>query len=260
MDSSWAYVWRGVLEYQRGHYQLARLNVRRALALYPDPGVRGLDTISPGLANLFDVESRAHRTFRAWDLDQPVRWLTAPQFVYPRELRRRRVSGAAVVRMLVDTLGHVEERNIEILEIPDSGFSVALKQTLTTVLFSPARIAGKPVRSLVSYRFNIAPPPPRDPVRLIDFARTQLRIGRPDSAIELLEEALDPVNGATPAVRVYAALVEGMAWRAKHDTARAAGSFELGLGQYRELAARGVDFAPFLRSLADSIRLTARRE
>jgi len=260
MDSSWAYVWRGVLEYQRGNYQLARLNVRRALALYPDPAVRGLDTISPGLANLFDVEYRAIRTFRAWDLDQPVRWLTAPQFVYPRELRRRRVAGAAVVRMLVDTLGHVDERNIEILEMPDSAFSVALKQTLTTVLFSPARIAAKPVRSLVSYRFNIAPPPPRDPVRLIDFARTQLRIGRPDSAIELLEEALDPVNGATPAVRVYAALVEGMAWRAKHDTARAAGSLELGLRQYRELAARGVDFAPFLRSLADSIRLTARRE
>jgi len=116
------------------------------------------------------------------------------------------------------------------------------------------------VRSLVSYRFNLAPPPPRDPVRLIDFARTQLRVGQPDSAIELLEAALDPVNGATPAVRVYAELVEGMAWRAKHDTARAAGSFERGLGQYRELAARGVDFAPFLRSLADSIRLTARRE
>src|SRR5439155_13154879 len=82
MDSSWAYVWRGVLEYQRGHYQLARLSLRRALVLYPDPGVRGLDTISPGLANLLDVESRAIRTFRAWDLDQPVRWLTAPQFVY----------------------------------------------------------------------------------------------------------------------------------------------------------------------------------
>src|SRR5216117_2834154 len=135
MDSSWAYVWRGVLEYQRGHYQLARLSLRRALVLYPDPGVRGLDTISPGLANLLDVESRAIRTFRAWDLDQPVRWLTVPQFVYPRELRRRRVSGPAVVRMLVDTLGRVDDRNIEILETPDSGFSTRLKQTLSSVLF-----------------------------------------------------------------------------------------------------------------------------
>ncbi len=260
MDSSWAYVWRGVLEYQRGHYQLARLSLRRALVLYPDPGVRGLDTISPGLANLLDVESRAIRTFRAWDLDQPVRWLTTPQFVYPRELRRRRVSGPAVVRMLVDTLGRVDERNIEILETPDSAFSTPLKQTLSSVLFSPARIAGKPVRSLVSYRFNLTPPAPRDPVRLIDLARTQLRAGQPDSALDLLEQALDPANGATRAVRVYAELVQGVAWQAKHDAARAAGSFELGLGHYRELAAQGVDFAPFLRSLADSIRLTARRE
>ena len=260
MDSSWAYVWRGVLEYQRGNYQLARLSVRRALALYPDPGIRGLDTISAGLANLFDVEYRAIRTFRVWDLDQPVRWLTAPQFVYPRELRRGRVSGPAVVRMLVDTLGHVDERNIEILEIPDAAFSTPLKQTLSTVLFSPARIAGKPVRSLVSYRFNLTPPPPRDPVRLIDLARTQLRTGQPDSAVDLLEEALDPANGATPAVRVYVELVQGMAWQAKHDTGRAAGSFALGLEHYDRLVAHGVDFAPFLRSLADSIRLTARRE
>src|SRR5437773_10529870 len=98
MDSSWAYVWRGVLEYQRGHYQLARLSLRRALVLYPDPGVRGLDTISPGLANLLDVESRGIRTFRACGLDQPVRWLTAPQVVYPRELSRRRVTVPGVDR------------------------------------------------------------------------------------------------------------------------------------------------------------------
>src|SRR3989442_1471000 len=91
---------------------------------------------------------------------------TASQCAAPR---RRPVSGAAVVRMLVDTLGHVEERNIEILEIPASAFSTALKQTLTSVLSSPARIAGKPVRSLASYRLNLTPPPPRDPVHLIDL-------------------------------------------------------------------------------------------
>jgi len=260
MDSSWAYVWRGVLEYQRGHNQLARLSFRRALALYPDPGVRGLDSISSALANLFDAESRAIRTFRAWDLDQPVRWLTAPQFAYPRELRPRRIAGQAVVRVVIDTSGRVDERSIEILELPDSAFEAPLKQMMTKVMFSPARIGGKPVRSLLSYRLRLAPPPPQDPVRLIDLARTQLRTGQPDSALALLEEALDPGNGATPAVRVYAELVQGRAWQAKHDSARAAESFELGLDHYDRLAARGVDFAPVLRSLADSIRLTTRRE
>ena len=244
MDSAWAYVWRGVLEYQRGNRQLARLSFRRALALYPD---------------LFDTEFRATRTFRRWDLDQPVRWLASPQLAYPRELRPRRVSGPALVRVIVDTLGHVDERNIEILEIPDPAFTTPLKQMMTAVMFSPARIAGKPVRSLVSYRLDLTPPAPRDPVRLIDLARTWVRAGEPDSGLALLEEALDPANNATAAVRVYAELARGIAWKAKHDS-RAVASFEQGLDHYDKLAAEGVVFAPFLRSLADSIRLTARRE
>jgi tetratricopeptide (TPR) repeat protein len=260
MYSAWAYVWLGVLEYKSGHHELARRSFRRALALYPDPGIRGLDTISSEVANLFDTESRATRTFRAWDLDQPVRWLAVPQFAYPRELRPRRVSGRAVVRVIVDTLGRVDERNIEILETPDPAFATPLKQMMTAVVFSPARIAGKPVRSLVSYRLELTPPAPRDPVRLIERARTAVRAGKPDSALALLDEALDPTDGATPAVRVYAELVRGLAWEAKHNSARAVAAFEHGLDHYDKLAAQGVDFAPFLRSLADSIRLKARRE
>ncbi len=254
MDSCWAYVWRGVLEYERGHLRLARVSFRRALALYPDPGIR-LDTISTALASLFDVEFRASRTFQKWDLDQPARWVTRPQLDYPRELRTRRVSGYAVVRMIVDTLGRVNGETIEIVDIPDSALTRPVKQMMSNVVFSPARIGGKPVRSLVAYRFNLRPPSPRDPVRLIDGARVLVRTGLPDSALTLLDDALDPVNGATPAVRVYAELVRGTAWQAKHDTARAAGSVQLGLGHYHELRAQGVDFAPFLRSLADSLRL-----
>lgn len=260
MDSAWACVWRGILEYQRGRSALAQLSFRRAFALHPDPGVRGLDTIAPGLVSLFDAEFRAARTFRTWDLDEPVRWVIAPQFEYPRQLRSRRVAGTALVRMLVDTLGQVDEQSIEILELPDPAFRAPLKQMMLSAVFTPARIGGKPVRTLVAYRLNLTPPPPRDPVRLIDAARTQLRMGQTDSALMQLEDALDPANGATPAVRVYAELVRGMAWQIKRDTARAARSFQLGLAQYRELRAQGVDFAPFVRSLADSARLTARRE
>ncbi|HEV8381279.1 MAG TPA: energy transducer TonB [Gemmatimonadales bacterium] len=259
MDSSWTYVWRGVLEYQRGHGQLARVSFRRALALYPDPGVRGLDTISPGLASVFDREFRAIRIFHAGDLDQPARRLAGPTLIYPPELRRRRVAGDALVRMIVDTLGRVDENDIEILATPDSAFIQPLKQMMTAAAFSPARIAGKPVRSIVAYHFKLTPPAPRDPVRVIDLARTQLRANRPDSALALLQEALDPAAGATPAIRVYAELVRGIAWHLKRD-ARAAAALDTALSHYQELRARGVEFAPFLRSLADSIRLTARRE
>jgi len=254
MDSCWAYVWRGVLEYQRGHYQLARLSFRRAFALHPDPDVRDLDEIAPGVAALYDVEFRANRTFQTWDLDRPARWVTVPQFSYPAALRSRRVSGEAIVRMIVDTLGHVSERDVEVVEVPDSALADPVKEMMADARFTPARIGGKPVRSVVAYRVGLAPPAPRDPVRLIELARRRVHGGQPDSALALLEDALDPVNAATPAVQVYAELVRGTAWQAKHDTARAAGSFQLGLRRYHKLVAQGVDFAPFVRDLANSVR------
>jgi TonB family protein len=260
MDSSWTYIWRGVLEYQQGRQQLARISFRRALALHPDPGIRGLDTISTALANLYDREFRSMRTFRSWDLDQPARWTTRPELVYPRGRSPRRAAGEAIVRVIVDTAGRVEDRNIEIIAIPDSVFSEPVRQMMTEVVFTPARIAGKPVRSLLYYRVDIVPPAPRDPIRLIELARAELRAGRVDGALTHLEDAVDSVNRATPAIRVYAALVEGMAWHTKGDRMRAARTFDAALAHFEELQMQGVDFAPFLCSLADSIRLTARRE
>jgi tetratricopeptide (TPR) repeat protein len=262
MDSSWAYIWRGVLEYQQGRIQLARVSFRRALALHPDPGIRGLDTISTGLANLYDREFRAMRTFRTWDLDQPARWTTRPDFVYPRQLHPRRPSGDAIVRVIVDTAGRVDGQTVEIIAIPDSVFAAPMRDMMKRVTFTPARIGGRPVRSLLYYRIDIVPPAPtpRDPIRLIELARAELRAGRPDGALTHLEDAVDSANGATPAIRVYAELVQGMAWHARGDRTRAGGSFTAALSQFDRLRAQGVDFAPFLRSLADSIRLTARRE
>jgi TonB family protein len=260
MDSSWTYIWRGVLEYQQGREQLARVSFRRALALHPDPGIRGLDTISAGLANLYDREFRAMRTFRSWDLDQPARWMTRPEFVYPRGPSPRRPAGEAIVRVIVDTSGRVDDSNIEIIAIPDSVFREPLRQMMTAVAFTPARIAGKPVRSLLYYRVDIVPPAPRDPIHLIELARAELQAGRVDGALTHLADAVDSVNRATPAIRVYAELVEGMAWQTKGDRMRAASTFDAALAHFDDLRMAGVDFAPFLRSLADSIRLTARRE
>ena len=150
MDSAWSYVWRGVLEYQQGRQQLARVSFRRAFALYPDPGIHRLDTISTGLADLFDREFRAHRTYSAWDLDQPARWITPPTLF-------GRTSGEAIVRIVVDTSGRVDERAIEILSIPDSGLIAPLKQMIVGVAFEPARIGGKAVRSVVAYRLTASP-------------------------------------------------------------------------------------------------------
>ena len=261
MDSVDALIWRGVLEYQRGNMSLARLTFRRAFKLHMPSEVPGLDAISPALARLFDSEYRAVRIFPAREVDVPAHWRTPPVFVYPAVLKPRRIAGHALVHMVVDTLGKVEERSIEILETPDSAFVAPLRETLLASQFEPARSKERPVKSSVSYQFNLTPPGPKDPLQLVNTAREQLRRHRPDSAIATIEDALDSTNGASPAIRVYAQFVQGMAWRAKGRDSLATTTFNTALACYRHLVARGVDLAPLLRSLADSVgRLSPRRE
>lgn len=258
MDSAWVYVWYGVVEHMRGRDDIARASFRRALLLHPDPGVEGLDTISPRLAELFDRESRAIRVRSANDVDQPARWRSGPVFVYPASLRARRIAGHALVRAIVDTAGLVADNSIEVLDTPDSAFNEPLRQMLRGTAFQPARVRGRPVRSLVSYQFDLTPPSAGNPVRLVDAARDQLRLTNADSALTLLELALDE-NAATPAVRVYALLVQGIAWHAKQRDSLAARSFSSALGSYRKLSAGGADLAPFLKKLADSVSLSRPR-
>ena len=263
MDSCWAYIWRGVLEYERGSLALARLNFRRALLLHPDPRVSGygwLDSMPAPAVRLFDSEYRAVRVFPPGDPDQPARWIVRPAFEYPAELLERRAVGLAVARWIVDTSGRADRRSIEVLETPDSAFLEPLKSMLAAAQFQPATIAGRPVRSFMAYQFKLRPASPQNPIQLVDDARRQLHDQRPDSALLLVNRALDPSNGPTPAIQVYAELVKGIAWHAKKQEPLAAHSFHVALARYHELQRRGVDFAPLLRALADSVRLTHQRE
>lgn len=261
MDSVDALVWRGVLEYQRGNVSVARLSLRGAFKLHVPYDVPQLDAISPALARFFDSEYRAIRVFPAKEVDVPARWRIPPVFVYPAVLKPRRIAGHALVHMVVDTLGRVEEGSIEILETPDSAFVAPLRETLLASQFEPARSKGRLVKSSVSYQFNLQPPGPKDPLQLVNTARAQLRRHRADSAVATIEDALDSTNGASPAIRVYALFVQGMAWRAQGRDSLATTTFSAALTGYHALVARGVDLAPVLRSLADSVgRLTPRRE
>lgn len=261
MDSVNVFVWRGILERLRGNDTLARQNFRRALVLNPVTTVRGLDQISPGLGALFDAEARATRVYHAADLDnQPAR-SAGPALVYPPHLRRRGVAGLAVVRVVVDTLGHVEPQSIQVLETPDSGLILPLTQMMLATTFTPGRAGGHAVRSITSLSFNLMPPatPSLGATQLANAARTQLAARRPDSALALVTDALDPATGATPGERVYALFVRGLALRALGRDSLAAAAFDSGSAGYRDLVARGVDLAPFLRRLADSVRMARRR-
>lgn len=157
LDTVHVYIWRGAVDYQRGLISHARLNFRRALRLHADPEVTGLDSLSPDLAAVYDSEYRGHRVFLSCDVDEPARMRSGAAFIYPEELRPRRVVGRALLRVVVDTLGQINARSIEFLETPDSGFIAPLTEMLTASQFYPARIKGRLVRSFLAYQFQFTP-------------------------------------------------------------------------------------------------------
>ena len=259
MDSVSVLVWRGILERLRGNDGLARARFRAALALNPSTSVRGLDRLSPGLDDLFDAESRAAHVYALLDVEQkPVR-LTGPPIAYPLALRQRHVEGQALVTATVDTLGRVEDGSIKVLETPDSGFIEPLKGMLAASTYAPGRVRGRPVRTelFLPIDLKVNEPPP-SPTQLVTAAREQLAARRPDSALTLTREALDTATHPTAGERVYALLVQGLAWRAANNDSLAEADFQAGLAGYRDLTVRGVDLAPVLRRLADSVRFARR--
>lgn len=258
MDSVHVFVWRAILGHMRGSDSLARENFHSALVLYPPLRVNGLDQVAPGLDVIFDSESRGLRVYSASQVDQPAAWQSGRSLAYPPALRRRRVGGQALITAVVDTTGHVEEQTIRVLDVPDSGFLQPLRDMLLAATFTPGRVKGQVVRSTIDLNFTLTPPAPKSATILVGAARDQLRARHADSALALTDEALDSASETTPGERVYALLVQGLAWRAKQRDSLAAVSFDAGLAGYRDLTERGVDLAPFLKRLADSIRINRR--
>jgi len=258
MDSVHVFVWRAILEHQRGSDSLARQSFGSALALYPALRVNGLDQVAPGLDAVFESELRGYRVYSPGELDEQAAWRSGPPLAYPADLRRRHVGGQAVVIAVIDTLGRVEAESFRVLDTPDSGFVEPLRRMMLAASFTPGRAKGQLVRSRVDLQFTLTPPPPRSPTALVGAARDQLRANRADSALALTVEALDRSNNATPGERVYAELVQGLAYRATKQDGLAEQAFTAGLAGYRDLTAQGVDLAPFLKRLADSIRISRR--
>lgn len=258
MDSVHVFVWRAILEHLRGSDSLARESFRSALTLYPSLKVNGLDQVAPALDTILETESRGLRIYTANQVDERATWQSGRSLTYPPELRRRRISGQAVISAVVDTTGHVEASSIRVLDVPDSGFITPLRDMLLGATFSPGRVKGQVVRSTIDLSFTLTPPAPKSPTSLVGTAREQLRARHADSALALTEEALDSANQATAGERAYALLVQGLALHQKGRDSLAGVSFDAGITGYRDLTARGIDLAPFLRRLADSIRISRR--
>lgn len=70
---------------------------------------------------------------------------------YPDGLRAWRSEGIARLRFIVDTLGRVEPRSVEVIESSHPAFAASVRSTLPRMRFRPARIGARPVRQLVEF-------------------------------------------------------------------------------------------------------------
>src|SRR6266699_1589635 len=228
-DRNNALVWHGIVQFLRGHEDSAGAAVRRGV---------------------FYVSGR---------VDESPRRLSGPPVDYPHSLLRRHVQGLVQVAAIIDTTGRAEPASLEVLSTPDSGLIAPVKQVMLSSQFSAGRLKGAAVRVMVQLAVEVRPPRLSAP-ELVGTARRQLGAGRPDSALALLEIALDSeLTHPTDGDRAYGLLVRGIAAsRAGRDSA-ARGDLGDGLALYQSLIVRGVDLAPFLRRLADSVRLNRRR-
>jgi len=204
------------------------------------------------------LSGQARVFYASGSVDEPPRRLSGPPVEYPRALLVRHVQGVVRVAAIVDTSGRVEPASVEVLSTPDSGLNDAVKQMMLASQFSAGRLKGAAVRVMVQLGVDVRPPR-LSATELVGSARAQLAARRPDSALTLLELALDTsLTHPTDGERVYALLVRGAAAsRAGRDSASRTDLGE-GLALYQSLTARGVDLAPFLRRLADSLRLARR--
>ena len=75
-----------------------------------------------------------------------------PSPAYPSQLRSASVEGDVLVRFVVDTLGRVEPRSVEIREATHALFGDAVRNWIQRTRYEPATAAGQRVRQLVEQR------------------------------------------------------------------------------------------------------------
>jgi len=79
-----------------------------------------------------------------------------PQPLYPNQLRSAGIEGTVVARFVVDTLGRVEPRSIDIISATHNLFTESVRDALQRSRFVPAQYGRFAVRQLVEQRFSFA--------------------------------------------------------------------------------------------------------
>jgi TonB family protein len=111
----------------------------------------GSDWVETGLLYyLYEVETPAHEELRK-SVSRAI-----PR--YPDGLRNAGVSGMVVVQFVVDSAGRVRPETFSALRSSDPEFTAAVRDALPYTRYTPARLHGRPVDSMVEYPVQFVPP------------------------------------------------------------------------------------------------------
>lgn len=86
----------------------------------------------------------------------PLR-LSCPPPQYPRMMQQANIEGSVLLQLVVETDGHVEPENVEVLESTHEAFETPAVEMVSGCEFRPGRVSGRSVRVLVQMpiEFNL---------------------------------------------------------------------------------------------------------
>lgn len=118
------------------------------------PGPIGMPTEPVGSAPTGDPNA----VYDQRVVEQTPELLSSPPLRYPEALRTAHVEGVVEVQGVVDTLGHLEPKTLQVIGSPHPAFSASAIECLERAVFRPGRVEGRAVRVLVRIpvQFSIA--------------------------------------------------------------------------------------------------------
>lgn len=83
-------------------------------------------------------------------VDERPKVVSGPDLVYPANSRRNGITGQVLVQAIIDTTGRAEPASVRIVKGVNSELNQSALYYVNNATFVPARISGRPVRTLVN--------------------------------------------------------------------------------------------------------------
>lgn len=81
---------------------------------------------------------------------EPARLVSLPTPRYPRTMELLGLSGRVVMQFIIDTVGRVEYRSMQVLQSTHRDFEEVARESVSRAVFRPAHIGEVPVRQLTT--------------------------------------------------------------------------------------------------------------